>query len=172
MRSTEHRSERNLEFERLIELSTAWTCVAGRFGVHLFQGRLTVTDMDRMDLIGAEWQRKNPGKRVELVIVLPSDDRMDGDERSRMARLIRRWEKERIASATVILAQGLIGAMHRSVLTGLMMVAPPPHPAKVFGTIADAIAYLAPHLSTLGGSATHQATLGAVLELYEAFRSR
>jgi hypothetical protein len=167
-----HRSDQRLEFERIIELPVAWTCVAGRFGVHLFQGRLTVGDMDRMDLIGAEWQRKNPGKRVELVIVLPSEERMDGQERSRMIRLIRRWEKERIASATVILAQGLIGAMHRSVLTGLMMVARPPHPAKVFGTIADAVAYLTPHISTLGSGATQQATLGAVLDVYEAFRSR
>jgi hypothetical protein len=167
------RSPPGKAFERLIELPTAWTCISGRMGVHLFQGELTVTDMDRMDAAGAAWQAAHPGKRVELTIVLPSDARLTAEQRTRMTRLVRRWEKERVASATVILAEGLRGAMHRSVLTGLMMLAPPPHPAKVFGGIAEAVAYLAPHVQSLNGpTATRAMLLTGVLEQYEAFRAR
>jgi hypothetical protein len=93
-------------------------------------------------------------------------------ERSRMTQIMRRGESDRIASATVILADGLRGAMQRSVLTGLMMLAPPPHPAKVFGAIADAVDYLQPYLRQIPGAPTTQSPLSAVLELYESFKSR
>jgi hypothetical protein len=160
-------------FEHLLELPAAWTCASGSFGVHLFEGELTVSEIDRLEAIGIEWRRRNTGKRVELVIVLPSNARMSHEERSRMAELIRRSEKERIASATVILAEGLRGAVHRSVLTGLMMIAPPPHPVKVCGAIADAMTYLFPYLRMLPGpSLAMSETSRAVQALYEAFRRR
>lgn len=162
-----------MTFERLLELPTAWTCVAGCFGVHLFEGELTTAEMDRLEVIGVDWRRRNREKRVELVIVLPSSARMSPEERNRMAQLMRRSERERIASATVILAEGLRGAVHRSVLTGLMMIAPPPHPTKVFSTIEDGMAYLLPHLRMLPGPAlAADEIVRAVQELYEAFRAR
>jgi hypothetical protein len=160
------------EFETLIELPGALTCTAGHFGVHLFQGDLSVADMDKMDATGTTWQRRNPGKRVELVIVLPSNSRLSSEERTRMTRLMRRWEHERLASATVILAEGLRGAMHRSVLTGLMMLAPPPHPVKVFGTIEESLTFLQPYIRNLGDSAVASAPLQPVQRLYESFRAR
>jgi hypothetical protein len=160
-----------MQFERLVVLPGAWTCASGRFGVHLFQGELTLTDMDQLDAVALEWQRgPKAGKRVELVIVLPSGARMTSGERSRMTQIMRRGENDRVASATVILADGLRGAMQRSVLTGLMMLAPPPHPAKVFGTIAEAVEYLLPYLRQLPGAPIAQSPLPAVLALYESFR--
>jgi len=159
-------------FETLIELPGARTHASGHFGVHLFQGELSVADMDRLDASGVSWQRRHPGKRVELVIVLPSNARLSAEERSRMARLMKRWEHERIASATVILAEGLRGAMHRSVLTGLVMLAPPPHPMKVFGAIDEAVAFLEPYLGRLNDSPVAGAALEPVMALYEAFRTR
>ncbi|HEX3771271.1 MAG TPA: hypothetical protein VHV30_10420 [Polyangiaceae bacterium] len=122
-----------------------------RFGVHAFEGHLTLDDMGKLEAFGNVWHKKNPGKVVEMAIVFPSDDRMEGEERARLVKVIRRWEMTRVASATVILAQGLLGAMHRSVLTGLMLVAPPPHPTKVFGATADAVAWLTPHVQAVCG---------------------
>ena len=160
-------------FERIIELPAVWSYLCGRFAVHLFQGQLSVSDMDRMEQVGALWHERNPGKRVELSIILPSDARMEQAERARMARLVRRWEHERVASATVVLAQGLRGAMHRSVLTGLMLLAPPPHPAKVFGTIPDAVAFVTPYVQPLLDRSYSGAALGqAIHALYRSFDAR
>lgn len=159
--------------EALLQLPTAWTGVADRFGVHLFEGAVTVDDMARLETTGARWYRQNPGKTVELVVIFPSDARMSNDERVRMSQLIKRWECLRIASATTILADGMRGALHRSVLTGLLMLAPPPHPSKVFGKVADAVGWLAPHVRTAcGSSATPDALHAAVSEFCEHFQAR
>jgi hypothetical protein len=140
-----------MRFEPLIRMSTAWTSVFGRFAVHLFEGRVTLEDMELMQSIGEHWNVKHPGKRVELVVVLPSDTRMTPDERARMARLIKLGELHRQASATVILAEGILASMQRSVLTGMMMLAPSPHPSKVFGSLHDAARWLFPHVHALPG---------------------
>lgn len=162
-----------MKLEPLIQLSAAWTCVSGRFGVHFFEGHLSLAEMERMEAIGDGWYRRNPGKLVELVVVLPSNARMSGEERSRMSRLIKRWEHVRDASATVILATGLVGAMQRSVLTGLMMIAPAPHPAKVFGSVADAAGWLTPYARALCGEGTTQRAIeSAVDEVLAAFKVR
>jgi hypothetical protein len=142
-------------------------------GVHLFEGKLTTEDMDRLDAQGAEFRKRVPGKMVELVVIFPSDARMTSEERSRMAALIKRWEKERIASSTVILAEGLIGSLHRSVLTGLQMLVPAPHPMKVFGAIEPAVKWLAPYVRELSGpDATAETLLAGVEELCARFTAR
>lgn len=140
-----------MRFEPLIRMSTAWTSVFGRFAIHVFEGRVTVEDMELLQTIGQQWNVKHPGKRVELVVVLPSDTRMSTEERARMARLIKLGEAHRAASATVILAEGILASMQRSMLTGMMMLAPSPHPTKVFGTLSDAGKWLFPHVQTLPG---------------------
>jgi hypothetical protein len=134
-------------------MSTAWTSVFGRFALHLFEGRVTLDDMDLMQSIGEHWNIKHPGKRVEMVVVLPSDTRMTVEERARMARLIKLGEAHRAASATVILAQGILASMQRSVLTGMMMLAPSPHPVKVFGSLHDAAHWIYPYVQQLCGPA-------------------
>ena len=114
-------------FESLTQLPTAWSMVSGRFGVHLFEGPLTVAEMTEMQRRGNAWHAKHPGRIVELVVIYPSDDRMTQAERSKMVQLMKQWEHVRDAAATVILAEGLMGSLHRSILTGLMMLAPAPH---------------------------------------------
>ncbi len=154
-------------------MPTAWSGVAGRFGVHLFEGVVTVADMDRLEVMGSRWYRDNPGKMVELVLIFPSDARMTGEERVRMSKIIKRWEGQRIASATTILAEGMRGAVHRSVLTGLLMLAPPPHPSKVFGKVADAVGWLAPYVrQACGPAATHAAAQSAVSAFCASFQAR
>src|SRR5688572_8852720 len=105
-----------MRLQPLICLSSAWTSVFGQFAVHLFEGHVSVAQMEHLQAIGDRWNGENPDKRVELVIVLPSDTRMTLEERARMNRLIKHGESFRTASATVILAEGLLASMQRSVL--------------------------------------------------------
>lgn len=137
-----------MSWEPLIRFPTAWTSVLGGFGVHLFEGHLSLEQMDRMQVMAERWQEQRKAKLVELVVIHPSDARMNHEERARMARLIKFGETRRIASATVILAEGIIASVQRSVLTGLTMLVPPPHPAKVFGEVDPAVEWLHPYLPT------------------------
>jgi hypothetical protein len=162
-----------LKLEPIIQITPAWTAISGRFGVHVFEGRLSIADMNRMQTIGDEWYRKNPGRLVELVIVYPSKALMTNEERKRMTLLIKRWERHRDASATVILAEGLLGAMQRSVLTGMLMIVPPPHPSKIFSGITDAVTWLYPHIAPLCPEAgTRDVAVAAVNELCREFKCR
>jgi len=162
-----------MRFEPLICMSTAWTSVFGRFALHMFEGRVTLDDMDLMQSIGEHWNVKHPGRRVELVVVLPSDARMTVEERARMARLIKLGESHRAASATVILAQGLLASMQRSVLTGMMMIAPSPHPVKVFGGLHEAARWIYPHVQELCGPALKlEPFIAALDQQLESFKAR
>jgi hypothetical protein len=146
-----------MKLEPIIQLPTMMTASWRRFGVHVFEGELTLDDITRLDAAGSGWHKKNPGKVVELVIIFPSEARMSGDERSRLGAVIKR---------------GLAGAMHRSILTGLQMFAPPPHPAKIFGATAEAVTWLAPHVQGLcGADATRDDLMAAVDDLCGAFKA-
>jgi hypothetical protein len=160
-----------MKLEPIIELPSMTTGTWRHFGVHVFQGTLTIDDMVRIDHAGNLWHRKNPGRVVEMVLVLPSEARLSGEERARMVSIIKRWESVRIASATVVLASGLLGSMHRSVLTGLQMIAPPPHPTKVFGVVAEAVTWITPHVQAVcGADATPEALMSAIEAQLATFR--
>jgi hypothetical protein len=160
-------------FEALVQQPNMMAAVWRRFGVYLFEGPVTLDDMARMESHGAHWFRKNPGKIVEMVIIYPSESRMNSEERARMGKVIKRWEDQRLASATVILATDLVGSMQRSVLTGLQLIVRPPHPTKVFGTTADALTWLAPYVTELCGvDATYAAVMEGVEELRARFAAR
>ena len=162
-----------MALQPIVRLPTAWSSGDQAWAVHLFEGQLSVADMDRMQHSGDQWIAKHPGKRVELVIIYPSDARMSAEERARMGRLMKHGEPRRAASATVILAHGLRGAMHRSTLTALMMIAPPSHPAKVFGTASDAVHWMFPHVRALTDAYAAAEQLECTLHEHLAeFRSR
>ena len=162
-----------VRFEPIIEMPCLVTGLWKRFSVHLFEGKVTVEDMEEIERRSEAWHAKIPGKMVEMVVVFPSDARMTSEERAKMAHIIKRWEGSREASATVILAQGLVGAGHRAVLTGLQMLVPAPHPVKVFGATNDAIVWLAPHVRKLSGpDATPEALAAALDDLSTRFRQR
>jgi hypothetical protein len=80
---------------------------------------------------------------------------MSTEERQRISALIKRWDKDRAASATVILAEGMVGAMQRSVLTGLQLIAGTTHPQKVCSNVADAVNWLMPHVREVNGPSTN-----------------
>jgi hypothetical protein len=160
-------------FEPLFRLPAAWSSVSDRFGVHLFEGELTVADMDQIATVAARWHALHPGKVVELSIIHPSASRLSLEQRSRLARLIKRWESERTAAATVVLAGGLTGAVQRSLLTGLLMVVRPPHPTQVFASTGEALEWLLPHVRALSGRhVTLEALRAGVDRLCHEFGAR
>ncbi len=162
-----------MKLEPIIEMHCMTTGMWRRFAVHLFEGKVTVDDMDRLEQNSEVWHGKLTGKLVEMVVIFPSEAKMTSDERTRMTRIIKRWEHKRIASATVILAQGLVGSMHRSVLTGMQMVVPAPHPVNVFGATTDAIAWLTPHIREVcGPEAQTDALIAATVALTHRFAKR
>lgn len=162
-----------MRFEPIIEMPCLVTGLWKRFSVHLFEGKVTVADMDEIEARSEKWHDKIRGKLVEMVVIFPSEAKMTSEERSKMTKIIKRWESSRVASATVILAQGLVGSMHRSVLTGLQLVVPAPHPVKVFGSTTDAVKWLAPHVRELcGPEATPEALDAGVSDLSARFAAR
>lgn len=162
-----------MKLEPIIEMHCMMSALWRRFAVHLFEGQLTLADMDVVEAKSAVWHARVKGKRVEMVVILPSDAKMNSAERARMTRIIKRWENHRAASATVILAQGLVGAMHRSVLTGMQMLVPPPHPTKVFSDIGDGIRWLGPHVSEVcGADASIDELVSSVGALKDEFARR
>ncbi len=172
-RGAERRTTRGVRFVPLIEMPCMVSGIWRRFGVHVFEGKVTLEDMARIEQASEAWHAKIPGKLVELVVVIPSGAKMTSDERKKMAHIIRRWENTRTASATVILAQGLVGAMHRSVLTGMQMLAPAPHPQSVFGNVPDALLWLCPHVRDACQAAVEPEDLVAGVDaLTESFAAR
>jgi hypothetical protein len=162
-----------VKLDSIIEMPCLLTGLWRRFSVHLFEGKVTLADMEEIEARSEKWHDKLRGKVVEMVVIFPSTAKMTGEERTKMTRIIKRWESSRVASATVILAQGLTGAMHRSVLTGMQLVVPAPHPVKVFGGTSDAVKWLAPHVRELcGPEATFDALDAAVVDLSSRFAAR
>ncbi|HEX6244307.1 MAG TPA: hypothetical protein VFZ61_25495 [Polyangiales bacterium] len=162
-----------MKLEPVICLPSAWSSAYSRFVVHLFEGQLGLADMERMQLLGERWNAAHPGKRVELVVIFPSDAKMSHEERARMSRLIKHGEAQRAASATVILAEGILASVQRSVLTGLMMIVPSPHPVKICARVEEALRWLAPHAqSVCHPSLTTDALVSLVGENVDAFRTR
>jgi hypothetical protein len=163
---------RGMKLEPIIELPNMMTGMWRRLGVHAFQGKVTLDDMTRVEVAGSGWHRKNPGKVVEIVIIFPSEARMDTSERERMASIVKRWESVRTASATVILASGLVGSFQRSILTGLQMLAPPPHPTRVFGALPETATWILPYVRDLcGADVGGEALLEALVEFCATFQT-
>ncbi|HEY6879122.1 MAG TPA: hypothetical protein VI299_13945 [Polyangiales bacterium] len=140
-----------MRFDPVIHLPTAWISAAGEFVLYLFEGQLSLADMDRIQAHASNWLLDHPGRRVDMAVVFPSGASMSAVERQRMVALIKLGEAERAASATVFLAEGLLASVQRSILTGIMLLAPPPHPVKIFAHIPEAAHWLYPHLRRLTG---------------------
>jgi hypothetical protein len=66
----------------------------------------------------------------------------------------------------------MVGALQRSVLTGLNLLASPPHPAKVFSEVPDAIDWLLPHLGAVCGPRSLAEVTTGVREFCDTFQQR
>ncbi len=52
-----------MKLEPIIQLPNMMTGMWRRFGVHAFEGALTLDDMARIEAAGSLWHKKNPGRR-------------------------------------------------------------------------------------------------------------
>ncbi len=160
-------------FEHLIEQPNVLFAAWRRFGVYLFEGEISIDDIDRIEMAGSQFFRKTPGKIVEIAVIFPSEARMTSEQRAHMGKTLKRWESRRLASATVILATDLIGSMQRSVLTGLQLITRPPHPTKVFSKVDEAVLWLAPHLAEACGiDATYPKVMAGIHDATVRFAAR
>lgn len=130
----------------IFRLPTVWsTAVADSIGVNHFEGEVTVMEMNKIQEIGDRWYARFPGKSLAISVVYPTTHRAPPEQRERLRQLIKHWEHRHLAAANVMLIDGLLGSMHRSIFTGVLMLVPPPHPAKVFSNIDDGVSWLLGH---------------------------
>ena len=130
----------------IFRLPTTWsTAIADTVAVHHFEGEVTVLEMNKMQAIGDQWYARYPDKSLSISIVFPTTYRAPPEQRDRMRQLIKHWEDRHLAAANVMLMDGLLGAMHRSIFTGILMPAPPPHPTKIFAELEPALPWLLSH---------------------------
>lgn len=124
-----------------------------RLVLWVVDGHTPVVELERLRTLVHEWSRGQSGeKNVTLVLLHASRSTMEADERRAVLRMIDETKHDRVASATVVLARGMIGALHRSILTGFSLLLPPPHPTRVFGEVPPAIAFLHGHIESLCGA--------------------
>lgn len=121
------------------------------------EGHTPLDELERVRRMALRWVTTNPGKSVSIIVLHGARSTMSSEERASVARMIAETKHTRAASATVVLGRGVIGALHRSILTGFSLLVPPPHPTRVFADVAPAVAWLHPHL---------EATCGAVPALH------
>jgi hypothetical protein len=117
-------------------------------------GHNDVAALERMRRMGHEWLRKSPGKTVDFVVIHPSNTTMSSEERATMMRYIDETKHNRLASATVVLATGILGAVHRSILTGMNLIVPPPHPARICADVATGARFVERYADHLCGPVT------------------
>jgi hypothetical protein len=137
--------------------------------VWVVDGHTPLDELKRLRSHVAEWTRERGGrKNVTLVVLHAARTTMSSEERASVARMIDETKRSRVASSTVVLADGLVGALHRSILTGFTIVVPPPHPTKVCADVATAIAFLHPHVESLCGRVAQEDLAAMVEALHEA----
>ena len=161
-------------FEHLIEQPNVLFAAWRRFGVYLFEGPISIGDIDKLEMTSSQFFPEVPGQDRRMRRHLP--ERRQDDERAAGTHekdASKRWESRRLASATVILATDLVGSMQRSVLTGLQLITRPPHPTKVFPKVDEAILWLAPYLAEACGiDATYPKVMAGIHEMSQRFESR
>jgi hypothetical protein len=115
-------------------------------------GHTPLDELERLRVIVQSWSRaQGTLKNVTLVVLHDNRSTMSAEERRSVSRMIDETKSQRVASATVVLAGGIVGALHRSILTGFSLLVPPPHPTKVYADVESAIAFLHPHIESVCG---------------------
>lgn len=118
--------------------------------IWVVDGQTPVEELERLRRVVRGWADEH-GRGVALTVIHPTRSGMTSEERASVARMIDETKAGRMASATVILATGVLGALHRSLLTGLSLLVPPPHPVKFTSDLDHAIAWLRPYVEHLSG---------------------
>lgn len=136
------------------------------------QGHTNVAELQELRvLFGMLAKARGDEPHVSLIILYPSDSTMSGEERRVVTKLIEESKHRRLASATAVLATGVMAAVHRSILTGINLLVPPPHPNRITASIDEAISFVHPHVVKSSGPITQADVRAMIDELYEALKS-
>lgn len=140
--------------------------------VWVVEGHTPVATLEALRLRLAVLSReRGDEKHVALTVLYPSDSAMSAEERRSVARMIDETKHRRLASATAVLAQGMMGAVHRSILTGMSILVPPPHPNRITSSIEDAVAFAHPFVVQSSGAVAMADLRTMVEDLYDTLRS-
>ena len=135
--------------------------------IWVVDGHTPLDELKRLRSRVAEWrQQRAARKNVALTVLYPSPSTMSTEERLTVARMIDETKHDRTASATVVLADGILGALHRSILTGLSIVVPSPHPVRISADLGTAITFVLPHVERLCGPIEHGEIEAMVADLH------
>ena len=123
-----------------------------RFTAAVFDGVLSCEEMETLHSLIKEWRARYPGKTADLAVIYPTRAGMTSAERKKWVEILKATEHVRLAGATVVLADGMLGSVHRGIITSFNLIAPPPHPVKVCSTVSAALTWLAPYIEETCGS--------------------
>jgi hypothetical protein len=136
--------------------------------VWVVEGHTGVAQLEKLRTRFLELSRaRGEEKHVALIVLYPSESTMSAEERRCLARMIDESKHRRLASSTAVLAKGLMGAVHRSILTGMSILVPPPHPNRIVSSVEDAIAFVHPHVVKSCGPVATSDLRAMVAELYD-----
>ncbi len=139
--------------------------------IWVVDGHTPLEELERLRARVSDWNRARGGaKNVALIVLHAARSTMSAEERRSVARMIDESKHTRAASATVVLADGVLGALHRSILTGISMLVPAPHPTKVFADVERAIAFLEPHIARNCGEVRREDVAAMVADLHLLLR--
>lgn len=136
--------------------------------IWVVEGHTPLEQLERLRLrIGAIARERGNEKHVALTILHPSDSAMSSEERASVSKMIDETKHRRLAAATAVLAQGVMGSVHRSILTGMSLLVPSPHPNRIAATEEAAIKFIHPYVLQSSGAITEAEIRGMSAELYE-----
>jgi hypothetical protein len=143
-----------------------------RLLIWVVEGHTPLDQLEKLRIrIGALSRERGEHKHVALTILYPSDSSMSADERACVARMIEETKQRRLAASTAVLAQGVMGSVHRSILTGMSLLVPPPHPNKIAATEDAAIAFVHPYVVQSSGPIAAADIRAMITELYDQLRA-
>ncbi|MGE0786978.1 MAG: hypothetical protein AB7S26_14995 [Sandaracinaceae bacterium] len=136
-------------------------------------GQTPVSELEQLiELSKRHNARYGDPRNVALTIIHGTPSGMSAEERAAAARLIESTKHTRVASSTVVLARGLVAAVHRSILTGISLLVPPPHPVKVCSDVPSALSFLQPHIESLCGPIAPDHIEAMASQLHDAVTER
>lgn len=105
-----------------------------------------------------------------LIVGVPPTMGIPSDEiRSLIQIEVRALDPFLSCGATLITRKGLMGIAHRAIVSAMQLVSRPTHPERIFPSTEEAAEFVHKTLLESGG---HAPTVSAMVETYEALRSR
>lgn len=122
-----------------------------RLTMWVVDGHTPLEELERLRHLVMRWVAAHPAKTVSLIVIHGTPTTMSAEERRSVTKMIDDTKHTRVASATVILGRGMVGSLHRSILTGFSLLVPPPHPTRICADVDAAIGFLHPHIVEVCG---------------------